>query len=494
MDLMSYLRILRRRWVTVFVVASLGVIVAGAVTASTPRSYESSVEFFVSASGTNDVTDLARGGTFTEKRVKSYTEVVHTPLLLLKVIDETGLDLTPKQLEKQIEATAPTDTVILTVTVTDGNPERAQRIAAAISVTLPQTVADLEKLADDEPSPVKLTLMGPATADDAPVAPRPVRNLVLGLVAGLLLGFLGAMLRHALDRRVRTREDVEEITDGIVLGGIPYDGDAGKHPLIETDRASVRAEAFRSLRTNLQFIDAARHPRVMVVTSSVAGEGKSTTAANLALSMAEAGKRVCVVEADLRRPKVLSYLGLEGSVGLTDVLIDRVLLEDALQPFGSGSLEVLGAGASPPNPSELLGSEGMVEVLRFLASRYDHVIIDGPPLLPVTDSAVLSRLADGAMVVVGSGIVARDQLGAALQTLATANASLLGVVLNRVPRDARGSHYGDYYDHRPGPTRTTSPEGGDSGRHPRPEGSRPLGSSKQTRPAVRAEVPTASPD
>ncbi len=447
---MSYVRILRRRWVTAFVVASLGVILAGVATALTPNTYQSSIQFFVSASGTTDVIDLAQGSTFTQKRVKSYTQVVKTPLLLSAVIKNSGIRTTTAELERQVQATSPPDTVLLDVTVTDRSAAQAQKIAEAISVQLPKTVASLEQVDAEQPSPVKLSLVGPASTSNAPVAPRPARNLALGLAVGVLAGFLVAVLRHVLDRRIRTKDDVEDVTDTVVLGGIPYDGDAEKHPLIiQSGPLSGRAEAFRSLRTNLQFIDAASHPRVMVVTSSVAGEGKSTTAANLALAMAETRQRVCVVEADLRRPRLLSYLGMEGSVGLTDVLIGRVALDDVLQSFGSNSLTVLGAGATPPNPSELLGSEGMIEVLRYLSSRYDHVIIDGPPLLPVTDSAVLSRLADGAIVVVGSQIVTRDQLEQALENLRTANATVLGVVVNRLPRKGGGTYYDYRYEYQP---------------------------------------------
>ena len=158
------------------------------------------------------------------------------------------------------------------------------------------------------------------------------------------------------------------------------DPDAVKRPLIvEVDPRSPRAEAFRSLRTNLQFIDAANHPRTLVVTSSLAGEGKSTMSANLALTMAQGGSRVCLVEADLRRPKVLDYLGLEGAVGLTDALIGRAEVFDVIQPYGGTNLWVLGAGPIPPNPSELLGSTAMRSILNHLTSRFDYVVIDSPP-------------------------------------------------------------------------------------------------------------------
>ncbi len=450
MDLRTYLHILRRRWMTVFVVGSLCVILAGAITLLTPNRYQSNVEFFVSTSQAADSADLAQGSTFTQKRVKSYTQIVKTPIVLGPVIEESGVDLTPAELQPNVDATSPPDTVLLKVSVRDRSREQARTLAQALSTEFPAIVEQLESVNPDQPSPVKLTLVGPPTSSDVAVSPRPLRNIALGMVLGLLLGVAVAVVKHLLDRKIRSKDDVEEVTEAVVLGGIPFDSDAEKRPLIiQADPLSGRAEAFRSLRTNLQFIDAASHPRVMVVTSSIAGEGKSSTVANLALAMAEARQRVCVIEADLRRPKLLSYLGMEGSVGLTDVLIGRVALDDVLQPFGSHSLTVLGAGAAPPNPSELLGSEGMIDVLRYLSGRYDHVIIDGPPLLPVTDSAVLSRLADGAIVVVGSGVVSRDQLDGALDNLRTANAAVLGIVLNRIPKEERGAYYDYRYEYRP---------------------------------------------
>jgi capsular exopolysaccharide synthesis family protein len=235
-----------------------------------------------------------------------------------------------------------------------------------------------------------------------------------------------------------------------VLGNTPYERAIETEPLmVRASRHSTFAEAFRQLRTNLQFVDAANHPRVLVVTSSIAGEGKSTTTANLALAMAESGASVCVVEGDLRRPRLLNYLGLEGSVGLTDVLIGRYELDDVLQPFGSHSLTVLGAGATPPNPSELLGSTSMRNTLDELRRRFDYVLIDGAPVLPVTDSTVLTRLADGAIIVAGSGVVTKDQFDQALETFETVKGTVLGVVLNRMPRQARGGYYDYRYEVAP---------------------------------------------
>jgi capsular exopolysaccharide synthesis family protein len=266
-----------------------------------------------------------------------------------------------------------------------------------------------------------------------------------------LAGFGVALVRDLLDTTVKGARDLEGVTDRAVIGGISFDDDATAHPLIvQVDPRSPRAEAFRSLRTNLQFIDVANPPKSIVVTSSLPGEGKSTTAANLAISLAEAGSSVCVIEGDLRRPRLLEYLGYEGSVGLTDVLVGRVGVKDVLQPFSSKGLWILGSGPIPPNPSELLGTSKMADLIKRLEGQFDYVLIDAPPLLPVTDAAVLSTVVDGALVVVGAGIVSKDQLSHALDSLEAVNGQVLGLILNRVAATEGGSAYGGYaYEYIP---------------------------------------------
>ena len=458
---MAYVQILRRRW-RIFVGVTLAVVAASAAMTllATPQ-YTASTQFFVSTADSSNSSQLAQGGTFTQQRVKSYSQLLKAPRLLDPVIAKAGVSDTPGSLAGRITATTPPDTVLIDVSVTDPDPTRARDVAAAIAEEFPAVVADLERVSPDADSPVKVTVLREPTVPTAPISPLPSRNLALGLVLGVLLGFGAAVLKQLLDTKLRTKEDVEAMTEAVVLGGIPFDPDAEKHPLIiQADPLAGRAEAFRALRTNLQFVDAANHPRVIVVTSSIAGEGKSSTTANLALAMAESGASVCVVEGDLRRPRLLTYLGLEGSVGLTDVLIGRYELDDVLQPFGAHSLTVLGAGAAPPNPSELLGSTSMRNTLDELRRRFDYVLIDGAPVLPVTDSTVLTRLTDGAIIVAGSGVVNKDQFEHALDTFETVNGTVLGVVLNRIPRQTRGGYYDYRYEYQPEGIPNRSAKGG----------------------------------
>jgi capsular exopolysaccharide synthesis family protein len=443
-DLHDYLRVVRKRWRTICVVTLVLVAFAALLTMWSPKVYQARTQLFVSTSGGQDSTQLLQGNTFTQQRVKSYSDLITTPSVLDPVIKNLGLDLTADQLGKKITASVPLDTVLIDVMVDDQDPKQAANIAAAVGKQFSASVIDLERVSDNAPSPVKVSVVRPPAVPTSPISPKPLRNIALGVVLGLLVGLGVALLRDTFDTSIKSERDVKDATDETIIGGITYDPDGPKHPLIvQSDPHGPRAEAFRALRTNLQFVDAATHPRSIVFTSSLPGEGKTTTTANLAISMAAAGARVCVIEADLRRPRLLQYMGMEGSVGLTNVLIGQAELVDVLQPFGDTGISVLGAGQIPPNPSELLGSETMARTIRQLEGMFDYVILDAPPVLPVTDATVLSTLAGGVVVVTGCSVVNKEQLGRAIAAIHAVNGNVLGVVVNRIP--TRGANAESYY-------------------------------------------------
>lgn len=466
MELKDYLRVVRKRWVTIVVTTLIVIGLAAVWTVTQTKQYASSTQFFVSVSG-SDTAALQQGSTFTQERVKSYASLLTTPRALNPVVKELDDGTTTKDLADQLTVTTPPETVILEVSVADTSPAHAQKIATAIGETFPKVVSEVERPeGSQKASPIKVSLVEPASTSKTPTSPVPARNLALGLVLGLLLGLGLAMLRHLLDTTVRTDDDVEEVTEEPVIGAVHYDPRAGKEPLIvQSDPSSPRSEAFRALRTNLMFVDAANHPRTILLTSSIPGEGKSTTIANLALTLAQSGSSVCLVEADLRRPRLLEYLGLEGSAGLTDVLIERAELDDVLQPYGSDKVEVIGAGAIPPNPSELLAADSMSRVLTQLSARFDYVLIDTPPVLPVTDAVVLSTKVDGVIVLVGTTIVRKEQLEDTMESLGAVDNTMLGLVLNRVGHKTSGGYgsgYYGYYDPENHPTsRTARKKGND---------------------------------
>jgi capsular exopolysaccharide synthesis family protein len=284
----------------------------------------------------------------------------------------------------------------------------------------------------------------------SPISPRTKLNIALGLLVGLAVGVGAAVLFETLDTRIKTLDGYHRYFDLPVLATIGFDAEAAKKPLITSlPSHSKRAESFKQLRTNLQFTDVDNPPQSIAITSAIPKEGKSTTAVNLAITMAQAGHLIILVEGDLRRPKVADYLGIEGSAGLTDVLVGRATVDRVLQPWGlGGNLWVLPAGPQPPNPAELVGSQTMVDLIHDLEQRA-FVIIDAPPLLPVTDGAILAGLSGGAVIVLGAGHTRREQLRAAEESIANVDGRVLGLVFNRAPTkgpDAARYGYGYAYE------------------------------------------------
>jgi len=443
-DLRDYLRILRKRWllITVCALLSLGA-AAGATLLATPM-YEAKTELFVSARADDSViSSVYQGSLFAQQRVKSYADIVDSPGVLQPVIDQLHLDIAPSALAKRVSAQVPLDTVLIDVTVSDASPERARDIANAIGEAFASRVPTIEATGSSGAAPVKVTVVKPAEAPESPSSPRTKVNLALGLLVGLAIGVGVAVLRETLDTTLKSLSDLQQITGATPLAVITRDGEASKRPLVvHYAPQSSRAEAFRQLRTNLQFSDVDNPPRMVIVTSAVPGEGKSSTSGNLAITLAQAGQRVILVEADLRRPKMADYFGIERAVGLTNVLFGQSTLEDALQPWGRGDLWLLPSGPLPPNPSEILGSRHMRELLHELSRRADVVLVDTPPLLPVTDAAVLAQAADGAVLVIRHGTTRKEQVRRAVDALRSVDARLLGTVLNGVPtRGADAEHY-----------------------------------------------------
>ncbi|OUM41242.1 chromosome partitioning protein [Arthrobacter agilis] len=448
MELSDYLRILRRNWLLITVCAVVGLLLGAVASFAVRPTYTAQTKLFVATQSSGSVQDLQQGNTFTQARVQSYVETVTEPLVLQPVVDSLGLDMSSAELADKVSATADLNTVIITIAVEDTSPVQAAAIAQATADSLVDSVGGLESPAEGGNSPVNLTVITPAIAPAQPSAPNTLLNLALGLLVGLALGLGAAVLRTALDTKVRGESDLRRISDAPLLGGISFDADAQKKPLLtQAPTQSPRAESFRQIRTNLQFAHVSHKSKSVLVTSSLPGEGKSTTATNLALAIAQGGQSVVLVDADLRRPRVNEYLGLERNAGLTTVLIGRADLEDLLQPWGTDELYVLTAGQIPPNPSELLGSEAMKNLIARLEQKFDAVIIDAPPLLPVTDAAVLAQQVGGVVLVVGSSKVNLPNLQKSLQNLEMVNAELLGVVINLLPSKGPDAYAYNYYSY-----------------------------------------------
>ena len=446
MDLRDYMRLVRKRWRIISACVLLSLIAAAAITALSPKVYSAQAQIIISAqTSADDLTSALQGSSFTQQRVKSYAAIVNTPLVTVPVVDSLKLNISPVELSRKISASNPLDTFLLDISVTDNDPVLAAKMANAVADQFLEVIHNLETPEGSTQALVKATVVKPADTPTVPVSPRPKINLALGLLVGLALGVGAAVLRESMDTTVKGPDDISGLTTSPLLGIIPEDSEAKLSPLISAEQGNLRAEAYRQVRTNLQFVDVERTIKSVVVTSAIPDEGKSTTACNLAIAFARTGARVVLVEADLRRPRTADYLGIEGAVGLTNVLLGQVSVGDVLQTWGTLPLKVLPSGPIPPNPSELLGSKPMAELVTLLGAHADIVILDAPPLLPVTDAAVLSTVCDGALIVARYGHTRRDQLTAAEEAVGKVGGRIVGVLLNRVPRRGGGSNYGYGY-------------------------------------------------
>lgn len=441
MNLHEFLKVLRARWITAVVSTVVILLAAVIYTLTTTPLYQASTRLFVSTSAGQSASELYQGNRLSQDRVLSYTELLMGETVAQRTVDKLNLDVSATDLKARVTAKAKPDTVLIDVDVLDESPVRARDIANVLSDEFVVMVRELETPDPGARPDARVIVEQRATIPASPAVPNPKRNILGGLALGLLIGMGLAILRDRLDRTVKTRELVEELTNVGLTGSIPIDKERRKDPAIsfDTNNTSI-AEAFRKLRTNLQFLNVDHPPRVIVITSSSPSEGKSTTAINIALALAEADLNVVLVDGDMRRPTVSKYLGLVGSVGFSTVLSGGASLHEALQPTRFPRLTVLTAGAIPPNPSELLGSQAAKRVLGELREQFDFVIVDSPPLLAVTDSAILATNADGALIMVRFGETKREQLTHAVNILGSVGATLLGAVFTMTPARS-GSYY-----------------------------------------------------
>src|SRR5262249_12226690 len=339
------------------------------------------------------------------------------------------------------------------VSARGSTPVAAQRLADAWAHALGEQIADVEGSSATPNQGMHMQVYSSA-APGGQVLPRSKLNLVIGLLLGILMGFAYALIRKQFAARLRTAVDVEKQFGVPVIGLVPQSshvrqGDGRELALAVTGTAASSsasaAEAFRKLRTNLAYMDVDHPPRIIVVTSPKQSDGKSTIAANLAAAIAIGGQPVTLIDGDLRRPTVADSLAMVDGAGLTDVLVGRVTPAQVIQDHPDvPGLRVLASGAIPPNPSELLGSHAMQTLISDLA-KDAMVIIDAPPLLPVTDAAVLTRSADGAIVVITHGGTLDTELQASLNNISTVHGRTLGIVFNRMRRRASGGYYGGEY-------------------------------------------------
>ena len=291
-----------------------------------------------------------------------------------------------------------------------------------------------------------------AEVPKSPVRPKRMFNILLALFLGLIAGTGLAFFFEVLDNTIKLPEDIQRYLGVPYLGPVPVMALEGKpesneRPELVTFQSpkSTASEAYRGIRTSLLFSSAEKQPRIFLVTSAAPQEGKTTTALNLAITMAQTGGKVILLDGDMRKPSLHKVFGFPKDKGLSSILVGNCVLKDALLATQVPNLDMIPCGPIPPNPSEILGSPRMADLLEELRKSYGQVVIDTPPITAVTDAVVIGRLVDGAVVVIRAGATPREIVRNGLTQLKVVSSPILGVVLNGVDMDRDGSYYYQYY-------------------------------------------------
>jgi receptor protein-tyrosine kinase len=434
---------------------------AGVITQVLPPVYEAQVTLLVRPSqpltADPNVAQLNA-----DQVLRTYASLMKQRPLLVSVSSELGLNITPEDLAKEITVTPEPNTTILDAVVKDTNPTLARNIANQLVADL---IAQVKKIQQQEVqlpnsrSGDDLVVVAPAVLPNGPVSPNVPLDTALAFAVGLLLALGLAYVLDYLDQSIKSDDELTERLGLIPVGHIAFvAASKGKRgELVALNGQSYAAEGYRALRTSLLFSTVDQHLKGIVVTSPEPAEGKSRTAANLAVVLAQAGHKTLLIDADFRRPSQHKIFGRIRNVGLSNLILEDVAQTEALTNVeGEPSLWLLTSGPTPPNPSELLGSGRMRELMTRLSVDFTYVIIDTPPINAVTDASILAATANGTILVVEQGRTTFPALQRAKQLLDRVGARTIGVVVNKM-RASAGAYsyeYGSYatpLDGQPGP-------------------------------------------
>ena len=477
----DYLSILARRWLTIVITTVLVVAAVVGYTYTQDPVYETSAQVLLQADASDDNANVGERSIDTEILVFNSGEF---RIEVAKKLNNNvpSIAATPVGLTDVIIVTARSGDAELAADGANAAAEtflefRRNAIVSALQATAEDLVGEIDRLTgqidaigDPEPNTedaaeqarldsrresyrdqlddVNVSLnransdqgrvITEAGVPSTPVEPKPERAGLIALAFGLLLGIGLAFLREYLDDTIKTKEDLERASGGVtVLGLIPslavWKRRDAPYVVSLADPQSPGAEAYRTLRTSIQFLGLDYPVRVLQVTSPNEQEGKTTTLANLAVTFAQAGRRVAVLDCDFRRPRMHEFFGLSNDIGFTSVLLGRCSVGDALQPVPSQrGLFLWASGPLPPNPSELLASDRTAEAIAVLRQHVEILVIDSPPVLPVTDALVLSSLVDATLLVSSSGRTSKRAVKRTVELLRQVGAPLVGSVLNGV--------------------------------------------------------------
>lgn len=437
---------LTKRWYVVVLAALLGATLAFAASTFVTPVYSSSTSLFFSLRTGGTASDVNQASAYTQNQMLSYAHLATSSIVLDKVVSDIGPQITKTQLRGNINVSAPQNTVILDIKVSTTNRELSARIANSVAANLKLAVATISPAESTNQATVAANVIEPAVPAVFQSSPNKKKNALLGGVFGTGISLLAIFLSVVADTKIRSVEALKSMSNIPLLGTVDRNRKSpDNRPVAVRVPNSAATERFRHILAGLRFASASHTMTAIALTSAMPSEGKTLTSLNLALVMAETKSRILLIDADLRRPQVGSYIGFDSTVGLTTVLVGDTTLDVAVQRFGNSTLDILTAGAVPPNPAELLGSARMQTLVTAARESYDFVIIDTAPVLSVADVAVIAQLLDSVVLVVDSTKLRKAQLEQAAETLENAGTHVSGIILNKIkPPKIR-----DVYDQEP---------------------------------------------
>lgn len=412
--------------------------IAASITLAVPPTYEATTSVLLAVDRAESTNDLVEGASYAESQTRGFAEIATTQRVLDPVIEALGIAITADELADDVRVTQLAETSVIHVETTAGDARGAADLSRAVAASLIDAIVDLSPPdASDRPL-VRATVLDEATVPKKPRTPRAALNLALGGMLGVLVGLGQALVRGRLDTTVRDANDVSRLTDAPLLGTVRQLDIASMDAQLRARAVRLHDDEVRKLRTNMTFAGGQdERVRSIAITSSIPNEGKSTTAISLASALAASGKTVLLIDGNLRRPELAHRLRLIGSHGLTDVLAGTHALRDVVTRLHPTPLHVLPAGSMLQNPCDLVGSQAMTDLLAEAERDFDFVLVDTPPLLPVSDGLVIADQVDGVILVARAGFVSQRQVEEALGNLDNGSIRTLGVVLTGAPPGRR---------------------------------------------------------
>lgn len=425
---------LKKRWHLLAAATAIGAAAGLTMSLLATPVFQSTATLFVSINQGTTGTDLNQGTTYAQNQMQSFAQLATSSRVLQPVIEELQLDVTPQELARNVQVVSPSNTVILSVEASSTSPERAAAIANAIAEHLAEVVQEVSPVSADGAPSITASLVDGAVSPLYQVSPNKPRDTLLAAAVGFLFGVGAALVYSVLDTRLPNAAALKAAISLPVLGSISRlsVGKRGVGLIVAQEPLGHTSEEFRRVRSALTYAGVSDRLQRIMVTSSSEREGKSTFSANFSLTLAELRSRVLLVDADFRKPRIADIFGVEGAVGLTSVLLGDATFEEARIRRQGTTLDLLPAGAIPPNPSEMLTSDAMRQLIDAVAPQYDYVIIDSPPILSVADANLTSPLVDGAVLIVDAGKTRRSQLSQAVTSFESAGGRIAGAVLNKV--------------------------------------------------------------